>query len=1127
MEWAIISKIHIESPVWAICLQCNRVKYIKPTRWVGQDRKVKCRKCRKFMIPSDLFAERFANAGLSLLRSESALPPEELMNAAAEFLSDKEKFADFIYLWKLAIVYTRFINVILTDLRILCGVLYSHITESKEIKGRFENEESFWNMYSGVLQNYEMLNNAVNEYFGPLREGVSEMEIPREIAGVITRLYSRYSRVSLRNSSFEDYTDACLLTSALRYLLERCPPPFSRIEYELTLNVYGLDTGSFRETLSSEEINSFYVGYKPFDGDEKTEQMDEKTEQMDEKSEQMDEKSEQMDEKTDIFGEYDSFAVGKSKNKFQAAYKTGLKPPDSLSGPFNTLIRKREVIKFLIKGKNKNQRKTFWDSDKFKNLPDGIRLLYKNELNKYGRASERELKLALKYNNGEIARFLKKEEKYRREMNTENLPPKFIDVAAPSVSEISLSDYKYLTIKALKQYCYFTKQYINERLNQMPGSFDDLISQAYTNAKQRDPNTKYTHSKFQKRPENAMTELLGNKGNYCHPAIYHLGNAYKAFGRTIEKLEDFRSLIFPAPNSSTGFEDIAPILCFTYSVPRHLMNYLRAKWDISDANWVRNLIVGFRRKLDGTLPPYMQIESQTAWMDELYNELLPKASNDEEIKILNYYYRRRLLHIFSDRNGPDLSCILPKPLIPHYKKLSDNIPRDLFERYEKFLLNPEPERVKSALVSKITEIEGKLENMTDGSRSYSNTKTFLNKLNAINNSFDYLSEFLPYTLIGSRYEKSLAKILSEHIGGFSRLFTAIRSILPHALAEQYPDATAHLESALSIDTALTPPFRSKKSKKHIKKYLPVDLLRPKYGIVRKSDPHSSDYLPYNLSSTTRNYSESVTTRFRAGKPIWVGIPLFTDSVLETGIKTGNLMKKRTLWNRIFPTPKIIYALNHGAVVNSIQLLPPDGPSGKIIADVSLSSESRAAFKHRTAYRKKLDAHNFQIKTGKFLGTDFNRLGRFMLATASDGVPHNLWESPFMDVLGEISDRIQFWTHTEIPRNQAKLSRLSPESPQYGRIKAQITLLHKKISNLRKFCRIYVPELLAYIAEKSGAKYIAWDGIEGITHRGKSGGLAEAITGMPKSREIFEFFMELMEDSGLGGVEVKIIPPPPS
>jgi len=73
------------------------------------------------------------------------------------------------------------------------------------------------------------------------------------------------------------------------------------------------------------------------------------------------------------------------------------------------------------------------------------------------------------------------------------------------------------------------------------------------------------------------------------------------------------------------------------------------------------------------------------------------------------------------------------------------------------------------------------------------------------------------------------------------------------------------------------------------------------------------------------------------------------------------------------------------------------------------------------------------------------------------------------------------------------------------------LLSQKQQNLMKEMKRQAIMLYLFIAYKTGANYLSWDAIGGISTRGKSGALAQAITYLPKQKAQFEICKQWAED----------------
>ena len=100
---------------------------------------------------------------------------------------------------------------------------------------------------------------------------------------------------------------------------------------------------------------------------------------------------------------------------------------------------------------------------------------------------------------------------------------------------------------------------------------------------------------------------------------------------------------------------------------------------------------------------------------------------------------------------------------------------------------------------------------------------------------------------------------------------------------------------------------------------------------------------------------------------------------------------------------------------------------------------------------------------------------------------------------------------QIPGIQKKLSIASLSSEERGCLSAQLNLLHQRQAKLRKEMKHQSLMLYLYVAHKTGAKYVAWDGIEGISTRGTKGKLATAVTNMPKSKRLYDEFISWIDD----------------
>ncbi|GAI32791.1 unnamed protein product, partial [marine sediment metagenome] len=155
--------------------------------------------------------------------------------------------------------------------------------------------------------------------------------------------------------------------------------------------------------------------------------------------------------------------------------------------------------------------------------------------------------------------------------------------------------------------------------------------------------------------------------------------------------------------------------------------------------------------------------------------------------------------------------------------------------------------------------------------------------------------------------------------------------------------------------------------------------------------------------------------------------------------------------------------------------------------------------------------NPHIPPHDFLGVDFNRIGKYLIAVANPNIELDIL--PLMGLYEATYEKLEKYRKWEIPHIQSKLDKgvdgrgypLTPKKA--GRLRSQITLLHRRQECLMKEMKRQALMLYLFIAWKTKAQYLAWDSIGGISTRSKKGALAQAITYLPKSKNQFELFTE--------------------
>lgn len=775
-------------------------------------------------------------------------------------------------------------------------------------------------------------------------------------------------------------------------------------------------------------------------------------------------------------------------------YKNGIKLPESLTNPFNKLVREREVLQFLLKypnaefskkqykklsgvaTKSRNPEKRKWECFKaHKNLrqaSEAIRIEYRNIFKKYGEWPLQEVELVLRANQQKITFFRRNKLHYDATLNLKGL---FKQPAKPDPTKISLRDYQNIARKYLKQLCGNSRKYALENIESLP--LDEKLT------------------------ERKVTTILGNKANHLHSVSTQLATMMNVCNDTRRKVEFVKKLLQTEGENGVDFREVLPVYLSFYSVPTHFRNYLAKAWKV-DPNWVRNTLVGWRRKVDPLLPKKVRIEPLTAFMGDLARYCEGFCREERELKIIGLLQQKHVLHLLPTKIP--LSSLLPPKYGQYLDGLREKIvfSQEILDKIEEF-----KSRIGLDFFSHLTlELSGTIRTsiaeLEENTPRYKRTITFLNKLDFLNSHISNFKEILQNYLPGNRYTASASKIIvntlnkeGKNRNRIKRLFTALRGVIAPAFVHLYPGVTAQFGEYFTPDNCVTRPFTA--NRKH-KKYLPLELKSPKYVILRKK--HPTDKNSINNQETTELFKEN--------KPLWLGFNIYTpNQFLADGKITGR--HKGTLWFRLFPTKKIRDCIKKGAVIKSIRLNVPRGATNKIIADIILGADSRAPFIHSARFLKQWEGlfRNVAIPASLYLGQDLNRLGKYMIALGNDRS-----EVDISELLVEFERgyrKLELFRKKIIPALQKNLTR--KRDGKKGRRATELTNLHNKRGKLMQEYNRRVLMVYLYAIWKSKARHVSWDGLEGLTTRGKKGDFAVAIQYLPNHLAQFELFREWLDD----------------
>ena len=781
-------------------------------------------------------------------------------------------------------------------------------------------------------------------------------------------------------------------------------------------------------------------------------------------------------------------------------YKTGLRAPSTLLNGITGLVRERQVLRFLEKDKNVKFDSFLESCSGLSNAPGDVKEDYHEVFKRWEGCSASKIKDGLGVNLAKLDGFKERNQLYFTTFNRKDISA-ISNTATPDPALISLHDYCYLAGESFKMTCATINTIAMEAIDAIPESWADVVTGALANIERNGNDIK--EGSLYKYPEKAIAHFLGKHGNIELTAFEQVATMMQVHEDTCEKVDDVRRLLF-----STGHDFYNADLSFlyTYSVPRVLLHYLAKKWSV-ERNWVRNILVGWRRKIDALLPVKCQVEP----LVELFSRLADHARNfvksEEQLKLVGILERKRLLHFLPKDSGVDLESILDVKYLKAYHALQDEITswtgalHAMIERHctrfsEKLLL-------ESARILEDS-VKERLAGCKPDSNLASSCKWFLKNLTAIIDMFDaktlpLFQQYLP----GNKYTGSVARLLSSWMdgkeNGSTNLFTVVRGIVTLAFASLHAKATAQLERALVPVNCVTRPYMSSKRKK---KHLPVNLLFNKYVVERKTHPSSKKYLN----------NKEATKLLVQGRPFWLGIPVYSPGQLDANTRKIKGIKKGTFWFQLVPTKPIIKRLQRRARLESIRLNVPSGPTRKIVADVILSADDPKVFARSSNFIKTMD-DKFGKKyfpKARYISNDLNKLGKHAIAIGSAKERISLLGGKnVMESITQKADRIgKAWA--EIGSIQSALARDDISLEKKRRQEVQITLLHRRIRRLHVEAEREIIMIYLYTTYRTGASQVGWDSVS-VETRGTRGTLAKSITYMPKRKDLMDVFEEWARD----------------
>lgn len=802
-------------------------------------------------------------------------------------------------------------------------------------------------------------------------------------------------------------------------------------------------------------------------------------------------------------------------------YKTGLRAPDTLLDGVSWLVREREVLRYLEKHHNGDLKGLYAYKSGGNHPSPTLENKYRDIFQLWKGRPYNDLMTALRTNENSL---FKKKTRHpllsSHHFARKDIQP-FSDTATPDPSQISLHDYCALARESLKMICAHLDTIAREVIHDIPDDLQLLIAKAMTNARAQGNFIK--ECSLYHYPEKAIAYYLERKSNLELTAFEQVAAAMKGYRDMRSKVDFVRRLLFPPVDkdcleSIPDFSDVIPVLLYTYSIPRYFRNYLAKTWEV-DLEWVRNTLVGWRRKIDPLLPKKCQVEPLVELMSLLARHAKKHVENDEQRKVIGLLEKKRVLHLLT--HDINLEAILPKNLLTAYRTLKENIyqwPIDLKTRITCHTTHFTVKELIKAATTLQCSVECILARLPADSMAASNCRTFIKKINLIITYMDNYKPLLTHYLPGNRYTGVVERLLSSVEGvknsGFSRLFTALRGMVTLAFANKHRSATAKFESVLTPSNCISCPYTSRKRTKH---FLPLNLVFNKYIVLRKEHPDAHQ-VEYGHRKEQFLNNKAATKLLGQGKPIWLGISIYSPAQFDTVTRKLSGQRMGVFWFKLPPTKPIIKRIQRGARLESIRLNVPRGPTRKIVADLILTAKDPEVFARSGDFIRVLDEKygHKPLPLGDYLGCDWNKLGgnALVVGTEKDRIDLRK-DGDLMESIEAAASSIEA-LRKEIGLLQRSMTKNRAKEGKKGRQESQLTLLHQKIARIKKQAEKELLMRYLYLAWRVGAKHVGWDAIK-VSTRGRKGELASVIRNMPKRQALFEEFKEWAKDLKKAGI----------
>ncbi len=237
-------------------------------------------------------------------------------------------------------------------------------------------------------------------------------------------------------------------------------------------------------------------------------------------------------------------------------YKVGLRCPESLLSGFRDLMRRQQLLRFLLRlhsaGFSHKQLNAFEELaltyndprtlafehfKRFNSLQLANTLVmrrYKSLFDVYFSFSDAQLSMELERVNELIARSKNRNKSLNSGELSRDAVPTFIDPANPLPTEISLHDYETTANKSLKLLCAHINHFAVKNIDMLPETRAELIQCALA-------TTQISKSQLKAHPYKAASSYLGSGRNIDQTGMMEV------YRNTRNKVNYVKHLLFPEP----------------------------------------------------------------------------------------------------------------------------------------------------------------------------------------------------------------------------------------------------------------------------------------------------------------------------------------------------------------------------------------------------------------------------------------------------------------------------------------------------------------------------------------------------------------------------------------------------